>query len=106
MMDAFSCSIQKNAHRIFYVHINRLLVHIGAFDPIHIDLLLSAKHTILAEGGDSSTAPCVGIAIESDARVCYMVLSRPVAAVGFLSHDHKEMASKTDDARLMAATLS
>src|ERR1700692_1053057 len=35
----------KNARRIFYVHINRLLVHIGAFDPVHIGLLLSAKHT-------------------------------------------------------------
>ena len=35
----------KNARRIFYVHINRLLVHIGAFDPVHIVLLLSAKFT-------------------------------------------------------------
>src|SRR6266478_8470914 len=36
----------KNARRIFYVHINRLLlVHIGAFDPVHIGLLLSAKLT-------------------------------------------------------------
>jgi hypothetical protein len=46
MMDAFSFSIDpKNAQRIFYVHINRLLVHIGAFDPVHIVLLLSAKFT-------------------------------------------------------------
>src|ERR1700687_3352309 len=75
----------KNARRIFYVHINRLLVHIDAFDPVHIGLLLSAKHTTLAEGGDSSTAPCTGIAIESDARVCYMVLLHLVTAVaGFL----------------------
>src|SRR6266849_9082720 len=71
----------KNAHRIFYVHINRLLVHIGAFDPVHIGLLLSAKHTTPAEGGDSPTAPCTGIAIESDARVCYMVLLHLVTAV-------------------------
>jgi hypothetical protein len=35
----------KNARRIFYIHINRLLVHIGAFDPVHIGLLLCAKHT-------------------------------------------------------------
>jgi hypothetical protein len=35
----------KNARRIFYVHINRLLVHIGTFDPVHIGLLLSAKLT-------------------------------------------------------------
>jgi nicotinic acid mononucleotide adenylyltransferase len=35
----------KNARRIFYVHINRLLVHIGAFDPVHIGLLLCAKLT-------------------------------------------------------------
>jgi hypothetical protein len=33
----------KNARRIFYVHINWLLVHIGAFDPVHIGLLLSVK---------------------------------------------------------------
>src|SRR6266550_1097804 len=52
------CFDPKNAHRIFDVHIYRLLVHIGAFDPVHIGLLLSAKHTTLAEGGDSSTAPC------------------------------------------------
>ena len=30
----------KNARRIFYVHINRPLVHIGTFDPVHIGLLL------------------------------------------------------------------
>jgi len=35
----------KNARRIFYVHINSLLVHIRAFDPVHIGLLLSAKRT-------------------------------------------------------------
>ena len=35
----------KTARRIFYVHINRLLVHIGTFDPVHIGLLLSAKLT-------------------------------------------------------------
>lgn len=35
----------KNARRIFYVHINWLLVHIGTFDPVHIGLLLSAKLT-------------------------------------------------------------
>jgi hypothetical protein len=35
----------KNARRIFYVHINRLLVHIDTFDPVHIGLLLSAKLT-------------------------------------------------------------
>src|SRR5260370_42300475 len=88
----------KNAHRIFYVHINRLLVHIGAFDPVHIGLLLSVKHTTLAEGGDSSTAPCTGIAIESDARVCYLVLLHLVTAVAaFLGTiikrwHHKQMA--------------
>src|SRR6266851_1997408 len=35
----------KNARCIFYVHINRLLVHICAFDPVHIGLLLFAKRT-------------------------------------------------------------
>ena len=40
----------KNARRFFYVHINRLLADIGAFDPVHIGLLLfgpllCAKHT-------------------------------------------------------------
>src|SRR6266851_9320061 len=35
----------KNARCIFYVHIDRLLVHICAFDPVHIGLLLFAKRT-------------------------------------------------------------
>src|SRR5258708_33033134 len=33
----------KNTRRIFYVHINGLLVHICAFDPVHIGLLLCAN---------------------------------------------------------------
>jgi hypothetical protein len=41
----------KNARRIFYVHVNRLLVHIGAFDPVHIGLLLSAKHSTGTQAG-------------------------------------------------------
>jgi hypothetical protein len=36
----------KNARRIFYVHINWLLVHIGAFDPVHIGLLLSEPQAL------------------------------------------------------------
>src|SRR5258708_8807979 len=37
--------VPENASRIFYVHKNRLLAHIGAFDPVHLRLLLCAKHT-------------------------------------------------------------
>src|SRR5216684_4202119 len=36
--------VPENASRIFYVHKNRLLAHIGAFDPVHLRLLLCAKH--------------------------------------------------------------
>src|SRR5216684_1366367 len=37
--------VPEDAGRIFYVHINRLLAHVGAFDPVHLRLLLCAKHT-------------------------------------------------------------
>ena len=45
MVDDFSISFQRMLSRIFYVHKNRLLAHIGAFDPVHLRLLLCAKHT-------------------------------------------------------------
>src|ERR1700716_4179435 len=32
--------VPENASRLFYVHINRLLSHVGAFDPVHLRLLL------------------------------------------------------------------
>src|SRR5258705_8470971 len=37
--------VPKNGGRFFDVHKNRLLAHIGAFDPVHLRLLLCAKHT-------------------------------------------------------------
>src|SRR5258706_9207894 len=39
------CFVPKNGGRIFDVHKNRLLAHIGAFDPVHLRLLLCARHT-------------------------------------------------------------
>jgi hypothetical protein len=51
MMDAFSCSTQKMLVAFSMFHINSLLVHIGAFDPVHIGLLLCAKHSTGAKDG-------------------------------------------------------
>src|SRR5437763_5361702 len=50
----------KNARRIFYVHINRLLVHIGTFDPVHIGLLLSAAYHSL----DSSVPSAASLPLQ------------------------------------------
>ncbi len=61
-------------------------------------MLIAFSMFTLAEGGDSSMARCTGIAIESDARVGYMVLLHLVTAVAaFLGTiikrwHHKQMA--------------
>jgi hypothetical protein len=59
MMNAFSFFDPKNARRIFYVHINRLLVHIGAFDPVHIAII----------GADSSAVDAAGRGVRSQRRI-------------------------------------